>query len=89
MKQQNLSAEAQIIFTLMASRFLLDSENVTQIGESGRYWMSRCLFELGDLLEYGNEFAEARRVYRKIIAYSLPGRRLAQSRADALHAVGE
>ena len=42
------------------------------------------LLELGTQLEQEGELAEARRVYRKMVAYNLPGRTLAQSRADRL-----
>jgi hypothetical protein len=51
--------------------------------------MSRALLELGTLLENDGELAEARRVYRKMVAYNLPGRNLAQSRADRLPVVEE
>ena len=41
------------------------------------------------LLERGGELAEARRLYRKMVAYNLPGRNLAQSRAERLPVVEE
>ena len=51
--------------------------------------MSRVLLELGEHLEESGELAEARRVYRKVVAYDLPGRNLAQSRANQLLMVEE
>ena len=81
--------EAQVLFTLISSRFLLDGENATRLGATGRYWMSRALLELGARLEESGELAEARRVYRKMVAYNLPGRNLAKSRADRLPVVEE
>ena len=81
--------EAQVVFTLIASRFLLDGENANRLGVTGRYWMSRTLLELGTRLEAQGQLAEARRVYRKMVAYNLPGRTLAQSRADRLPVVEE
>jgi len=81
--------QAQVVFTLMASRFLLDGENAIRLGVTGRYWMSRTLLELGTRLEAQGQLAEARRVYRKMVAYNLPGRTLAQSRADRLPVVEE
>ncbi|CAA6692919.1 MULTISPECIES: tetratricopeptide repeat protein [unclassified Lentimonas] len=87
--QRGALAEAQKIFTLIASNFLLDGENATRLGRTGRYWMSRALLELGAGLEASGELAEARRVYRKMVAYNLPGRNLAQSRANRLPVVEE
>ena len=81
--------QAQVVFTLIASRFLLDGENTIRLGVTGRYWMSRTLLELGTGLEAQGQLAEARRVYRKMVAYNLPGRTLAQSRADRLPVVEE
>jgi tetratricopeptide (TPR) repeat protein len=87
--QRGALAEAQKIFTMIASQFLLDGENATRLGRTGRYWMSRALLELGAGLEASGELAEARRVYRKMVAYNLPGRNLAQSRANRLPVVEE
>jgi tetratricopeptide (TPR) repeat protein len=87
--QRDAHDEAQLVFTLILSRFLLDGESATRLGATGRYWMSRALLELGTLLENDGELAEARRVYRKMVAYNLPGRNLAQSRADRLPVVEE
>lgn len=87
--QRDALKEAQEVFMLMAGRFLLDGENATRLGVTGRYWMSRAMLELGSLLEGVGELAEARRVYRKMVAYNLPGRTIAQSRADRLPVVGE
>jgi tetratricopeptide (TPR) repeat protein len=81
--------EAEEVFTLIFSRFLLNGENATRLGAKGRYWMSRALLALGTRLEESGELAEARRVYRKMVAYNLPGRNLAKSRADRLPIVDE
>lgn len=87
--QHDAFDEAQVVFALISSRFLLDGENATRLGATGRYWMSRALLELGTRLEETGELAEARRVYRKMVAYNLPGRTLAQSRANRLPVVEE
>jgi len=81
--------EARAVFTLILGRFLLDGDAATRLGGTGRYWMSRALLDLGTLLEQGGELAEARRLYRKMVAYNLPGRNLAQSRAERLPVVEE
>jgi TolA-binding protein len=87
--RRDASDAAREVFSLIFSRFLLDGENAARLGPIGRYWMSRTLLELGALLVAGDEPAEARRVYLKMVAYNLPGRNLAQSRADALQVVEE
>ena len=87
--QRKALDEAQVVFTLIYDRFLLDGENATRLGATGRYWMSRTLLELGTRLEEKGELAEARLVYRQMVGYNLPGRTLAQSRADRLPVVEE
>ncbi len=87
LQQSGEREKAQEAFALVSGRFLLDSE--TQMGATGYYWMSRILLELGKYLEDEGNLAEARRVYRKIVAYNLPGRNLAQSRANRLLVIEE
>ena len=87
--QRSALEEAQVVFTLIFSRFLLDTENAERISPTGRYWMSRVLFELGTLLETAGELSEARSVYRKMVAYNLPGRNLARSKANRLLLIDE
>ena len=82
--QRDAHRQAQTVLTLVLGRFLLDGDAATRLGSTGRYWMSRALLDLGGLLEQGGELAEARRLYRKMVAYNLPGRHLAQSRVKRL-----
>lgn len=42
--------------------------------------MARLLLDLGDVLTRESKLAEARRVYRKMVDYNLPGSAIAQSR---------
>lgn len=87
LQQSGFPEKAQEVFALIADRFLLEDE--TQLGPTGRYWMSRILLEIGTYLEDTGELAEARRIYRKMVAYNLPGRNLAQSRANRLLVIEE
>ncbi len=82
--QMEAAIEAIEIFTLAVDQFLLDPNSVVQLGEVGRYWTARAMLDLGGLLEELGESAEARRIYRKIVAYNLPGRSIAQARASSL-----
>lgn len=87
LQQSGAENDAQEAFALIVSQFLL--EDGIQLGATGRYWMSRLLLELGSSLEEQGELTEARRIYRKMIAYNLPGRNLAQSRATRLLVIEE
>ncbi len=89
LSRRNEPEKAKEVFMLISSRILLDSEQAALLGASGRYWMSRSLLALGELLESEGEIAEAKRVYRKMVAFNLPGRNLAQVRADGLQVVEE
>lgn len=79
--------EAKDVFMLISSRFLLDGDQAVQLGSTGRYWMSRALLALGSILEESGELAEAKRVYRKMVAFNLPGRNLALDRANSIQVV--
>lgn len=87
MTKRGADEDARKVLTSLVARMLLDSEKAVRLNEAGRYWLSRGLLDLGELLEAAGEPAEARRVYRKVLAYNLPGQNLAQSRADRLQVV--
>lgn len=76
--------KAREVLSLSVARFLLDGGQATELGAPGRYWVARSMLKLGELLEQEQALAEARRVYRRMIAYNLPGRHIAISRADRL-----
>lgn len=77
-------SEAQEVYTLMIGSLLLDQEAAARLGASGRYWVSRMLLAMAEDLERSGAATEARRVYRKMVAFNLPGRNLAQDRAERL-----
>lgn len=81
------SDAAKIVYSLLASRYLLDAENASALTSVGRYWLSRTIFSLGDLLEVSGDSEEAGKLYRKLVAFNLPGRSLALSRIDQLRLV--
>ncbi|HKK18656.1 MAG TPA: tetratricopeptide repeat protein [Opitutales bacterium] len=72
------------VFALVASRFLFDSQNASALTPAGRYWLSRTIFSLGELLEDDGNLGEAAKLYRKLVAFNLPGRSLALSRISQL-----
>ncbi len=87
MKKRGANYKARKVLTELVARMLLDTERAVRLNEAGRYWLSRGLLDLGELLEAAGESAEARRIYRTVLAYNLPGQNLAQSRADRLQVV--
>ena len=78
------TADAKEVLSLSVSRFLIDDKQAADLGAAGRYWIARSMLKLGQLLEEEEALEEARRVYRKLIAYNLPGRHIAISRVDRL-----
>jgi TolA-binding protein len=76
-------AEYQRVETLwwrMISDLLLDEAGADALGANGRYWMSRTLIRLGELLEQQSRFGQAREVYELILGKELPGASLARER---------
>jgi tetratricopeptide (TPR) repeat protein len=79
--------KAKEVLSLSISRFLLDGPQAVELGATGRYWVSRSMLKLGEMLEKEGAPQEARKLYRKMVAYDLPGRQIAISRADRLIAI--
>lgn len=83
--ERNQNSDAALtVFSLITGRYLLDSRSTSELTAAGHYWLSRTIFALGELLEVKREPREALKLYRKLVAYNLPGRRLAQSKIDQL-----
>jgi hypothetical protein len=82
--KSNSIEKAKEVLSLSVSRFLLDGQQAVELGAPGRYWVARSMLQLGAILEDEGDVSEARRVYRKLIAYNLPGRHIAISRSDRL-----
>ena len=71
--------KAKEVFWLSADRFIGDGEKAVALGAAGRYWLARSMLQLGEIFEEQDNLAEARKVYRQVIAYNLPGRHIAIS----------
>ena len=59
--------------------FLLNGAKGAELGEKGRYWMAKTLFELAELFEQQGQADQAVRAWKLIIASGLPFSALAQS----------
>mgnify|MGYP005858395127 CR=1 FL=1 len=77
------SAQAREVFTLTVAAYLLGTDRMEDLGPLGQYWLSRTVLELGAILALEGEREEARRLYRKMIAFNLPGRSIALERLQA------
>ena len=56
------------------------SEIAAKLGAKGRYWISRCLLDLGQALEDAGRFDEAQRAYQMIVDQHLGGATTAQDK---------
>ena len=77
----NLS-EARQAYWMVISRFLRN-EKAPQLNGQGRYWMARCILQLGDLMARQGDLQDARTVYALIAEHGLPGKHVAASRLNA------
>ncbi|MFP4156019.1 MAG: tetratricopeptide repeat protein [Opitutales bacterium] len=76
-------AQAREVYSLTVSDFLLRPDQMDAIGPLGQYWLSRTVLQLGEILVRAGDGEEARRLYRKMIAFNLPGRSIASERLEA------
>jgi tetratricopeptide (TPR) repeat protein len=60
--------------------FLLKDANASQLGEKGRYWMTRTLLDLGALYERQEKLEQAKEAWLLIPKMKLPGESLAKAR---------
>lgn len=74
------SEKSLIIYWSVVQDFLLDPARAAKLGAKGRWWISRCLLELGQAHEDAGRLDEAQRYYRMIIDQHLGGATLAQDK---------
>jgi len=74
------AAKAQTVFWSVVDGFLLDPAQAANLGPKGRWWVSKSLLELAQILEEGGQLDEAQRAYQLIIDNKLSGVALAQSK---------
>lgn len=64
------------------------SRGTAALGNSGGYWISRCMFALAAIYEQNGDYESARSAYRKISEWSaeglVPGKRYAEWRLDKI-----
>ena len=72
------------IYWLAINQFLLDVDQSDLLGPTGRYWMSKIVISLGEVLEEQGDLDSARRVYSYIQEFELPFNSLAEGKLSRL-----
>ena len=72
------------IYWLAINQFLIDQDQSELLGPTGRYWMSKIIISLGEVLEERGDYEEARRVYSLIGQRGLPFNSLAEGKLSRL-----
>jgi len=83
-ERRELPERKMQIYWMAVDRFLLEEQTVQPLGPTGRYWLSRMLFELASGSEAGDT-REAARLYQFIIDHQLPGVSMANARLAQLN----
>ena len=73
--------EAQAACWEVIQLFVQSDDFFNALGGKGRYWASKTILELGDMLEQQGSSNQAIKVYDLILKRNLPGKALANSRA--------
>ena len=68
------------IYWLTINQFLIAEDHARELGPTGRYWMSRIVISLGEVLESKGDLESARRVYALIAERGLPFQSLAEGK---------
>jgi tetratricopeptide (TPR) repeat protein len=87
LKELGANEEARAVLAQSVASNLLNTKSASALEPTGRYWAARTMLELGEQLHLAGELKEAKMIYRKLIAYNLPGRGLAQTRVNSIQII--
>jgi tetratricopeptide (TPR) repeat protein len=79
-RMEDVTRAKVIYFRDIIKFFLSDINRFSDVKGSGKYWISRSLLDLGEILDREGDSNGARSVYRMLLAHGLPGRNLARAR---------
>jgi predicted negative regulator of RcsB-dependent stress response len=82
-RRGRLADAQEVWFSQVIHPFLLDPARAAELG-TGRYWMSRTVLELGDLLLTEGKTDEAGNAWRLVLQTGLDGAELARRKLDQL-----
>jgi tetratricopeptide (TPR) repeat protein len=87
LSKRGQAAQAQTVLWSVANDFLLDPALAAKLGAKGRWWISRTLLELGQLLDDAGRLDEEQRAYQLIIDNKLGGMAQARAKLARFHPV--
>lgn len=79
-RMEDMTRAKVIYFRDIIKFFLSDINRFSDVKASGKYWISRSLLDLGEILDREGDSNGARSVYQMLLAHGLPGRNLARAR---------
>ena len=65
--------------------FLLNHTKASELGSTGRFWMSKTLMDLGQLFHEQGQIDQAVQAWQRVIEADLPGAALAKSNISNLN----
>jgi tetratricopeptide (TPR) repeat protein len=77
---QGRNERAAQVYWQVYTRLFSDAAVAESLGAKGRFWVGKCLLELGQLEELAGRNDEARRWYEAVIENELPGEKVARGR---------
>ena len=78
LKKLEYYERAVLVATSMIDRYPLIVEEASDVSSIGRYWFARTLFLVSDVLKQLNQVEDAKKLYRLLLEYDLPGNELAK-----------
>jgi TolA-binding protein len=85
MRQDRAQQAREVWWDDVVAPFLLNGGRGAELGEKGRYWMAKTLFELAELFERQGEVDQSVEAWKLIIRSGLPFAALAQSNLASLN----
>ncbi len=74
-----LSQAKEVWWSDVVTAFLMNPAKASELGSTGRFWMSKTLMDLGQLLHEQGQIDQAIQAWQRVIEADLPGAALARS----------
>ena len=80
-----LSQAKEVWWSDVVTAFLLNPTKASELGSTGRFWMSKTLMDLGQLFHEQGQIDQAVQAWQRVIEADLPGAALAKSNISNLN----
>jgi len=80
-----LSQAKEVWWSDVVTAFLLNHTKASELGSTGRFWMSKTLMDLGQLFHEQGQIDQAVQAWQRVIEADLPGAALAKSNISNLN----